>query len=285
MAEFDRGQPEPFDPEHLKGLDTGQLVETLLDEARNTAFSAVDEVERAQIEGVIMEACWIPGQEDQEFMDEKRAEIDAILGRLFGAVAEEFEGREIVPGEAIEDMQRRSTGRLLAHIGRHKQELDHGLETGKDEDGLPWAEGSTKYHLKEICEAQQQAGIAVETDYVRQTALDAITTMPGMRGVVLLHNARSGDAESYRLGIEAMQEAVRADKLIWDDAHEGVNLVTEYLMGGGPDDRDELRDLAIDLLAKLRGWKEAPFASYAYYYAESTAKLAATLRDLDQGRG
>lgn len=281
MGEFDTTEPQAFDPARLKVLPRDQLAEALLDDARDTALIAPEE-ERERIENAILEACWVPDPEQQAIIDENRAVIDGLFGQMFGIIAYQFEGKDLEPDEAMAMSRHRETGRQLARIGRHKHELETGLEDGEDEDHVPWTEGSTYFHLKEICEAQKEAGMAPETDYVRLRALDSLTDSPASRGIVLLHNALSGDEESYGIGMEALREGAQAGRMHWGEAHEGLDVVMEHIAATTePAELDALQELAIDVLTRLRGWRSATFGSYAYNYASSVARLAVTFRDLD----
>jgi hypothetical protein len=279
MDGHERRDEGSFDPEALKVLDTTQLIGALVEDAYDTALVHPEQTEDIQTR--IMNVMWVFMDEEQAAIDERREQIDQVMGSLFSEIAL-FGGEEVDPDDAIEYTQRRQAARALSMIGRHRNELDAGLKDGHDEDFLPWSTGSTKYHLVKICEAQEEAGIALATDYVREVAMQEFAEQPGFRAIALLRNAFSGDAESYQLGIESLHEGISDDRIKWMEGSELLPILIRHIKAAAPEQRNALKDLAIEVLANIRGWRNYGFGSYASKYAEFAAELAVTLRDLSE---
>lgn len=268
--------PPPFDTGHLKALPLAQLSEALIGEAQFAA-TQLEGDDRRRLEDRLVGICWLPSEEEQEEIDEWSDGVNHALNNFSQAIVAATAGENLEPEEAAHHLAQRTAGRALAKVDRLKQEIDTGIEKGVSDDFVDWVEGDTKYSLIQICEAQAEAGINYASEYVRETALRAMTH-PGMRGVVLLHNVAGGDQESYRPAVESMQEGLEAERMGFDDASEGLKVVVKLMEGADEVSFPELKNLAIDLLARLRGWSGITWGSYTDHYAEMTAEFAAFLR-------
>jgi hypothetical protein len=277
----EQSHPEgQFDPNYLKGLADSALVEALLDDARY-ATTKLDGQERERTETQLMNICWVLDEEEQADLEEWQEGVADIFKQLSSAILEATTEDEVEPEEAPQELFRRVAGHNLELIERHQQEIEKGLKT-KDERFSTWTEGSTAFALQGICALQSTTGINMYGDYVRETALSSIIDA-GYRGVTLLRNALAGDEASYQLGLDALQQGVDKENLSWDTAIGGVGMLTRLLQTKEPTQHKVLRDLAVDVLTKMRGWMGIPGnPAYTYNYVFATANLAVTLRNQQQ---
>ncbi len=280
MAHYEIDPSNPFNPEQLKTLESAQLAGALIAEAQ-TAATQLSGDDRTRLEERLMGICWLPSDEEQAEHDEWTEGVSKALNAFSQAIVAATADRDLEPEDATQYLAQKAAGRALAKVDRLKQEIDYGIEKGVDDDYDPWTEGSTKNSLMQICEAQTEAGINYASDYVRETALKAIS-FPGMRGVVLLHNAAGGDQASYRPGIQALKDDIAAENLGFDDASEGVGVVMQLMGTVDEANRLELKDLAIDLIIRLRGWSGISWGSYTDDYASLTAQVGIYFRKLAQ---
>lgn len=273
MVEFDH--PVPFNAEQFKAMPDDKLVEALIDEAY--AAGRVQPSQQTDIEERIMKICWLPNEEERAAIEAKASAAEKGMWEFFSKLVERNTGQEVEPEEAAKIIKRDSAARSLAVIEEAKHDIEQGISTGHSKDGSPWTAKETKYYLQEICYARERFGIVTETDFVRDTAKSALARQPGYRGIVLLDNAFSSDDESYRLGVEALQQGIQTG-LGWEESHEAVDTIMRHMKTGDTGRFSTLRDLAIDLLVQMRHWRGAP-GTYAADYAEAAAELAVTIRD------
>jgi hypothetical protein len=271
------GYPQdPFDPNYLKDLPPPELSEALFDEV-SRATSTLQGLEREHVESVVMGTCRILSEEEQIEKEERVEHVQSLL-RTFGDTWRSTLAELLAPEvNTVEDFSLGATDRSLEKIERLQMDITKGVQD-KDKPVTDWTEGSTKYALQCICTEQRSIGVSYG-DYIRETAVEAIH-FPGYRGVVLLQNTLAGDEDSYSLGVEAIQEAVQDESLGLGEAKEAADLILELLEEAGPEEQTTLSDLAIDVLACLRGWNGKIFRNATADYAILTARLAVTLRDL-----
>jgi hypothetical protein len=266
--------PDSFDSEYLKSCPSPMLIEGLLDEAQRAA-QQLSGFERERVDAELMSACWVPSQEDIDEQLEWAEEHRTLIGSIMSEAFTELTGEEIGTDEALSQIKGGTSRRALAIVDSSKQKITEGIAV----ENKDWTEGSTKHYLMQICEAQQYTGIALATDYVRETAIELLQ-MPDLRAVALLHNALvSRDTASYKPGIEALQESVSQERLGFDEAHEVLDILTQFIAEGDHPQHEILKDLAIDVVAHLRGWNGL-FPNATARYAVMTAQLAVTFRDL-----
>jgi len=281
MKPYEHGQPEgQFDPKHLKGLPNDALAEALLDDA-SYAATKLDGPERERTEAQLMGICWVLDEEEQADHEEWSQSLHDIMGQLGSALLAGATGEELDPDEAGQVLHRRQAGHSLEIIERRKDKIEKGLKTQNDRFS-DWTEGSTAHALQEICGLQEATGINLYGDYIRETALSSLTNA-GYLGVTLLRNSQAGDEASYQPGIDALHDAIGKESMDWGTALVGAKLLTELLHKPETREQAVLRDLAIDVLARMRGWMGIPgIPSYTYNYAFAAANLAVTLRNQQQ---
>lgn len=275
LPEESNSPEDSFDADYLKSLVPTQLMTALLDEAQRSA-SLLSGIDRERVDNELMEICYVPTEAKRAEYEEHSTKVHSLLGELgdaFTAVGEELDP----PEDAEEQLSRNPTYRALKQIDNIKTQIDLGiLGEGEDE----WVAGSTEHALMQILETQRQVGIIYASGYVRETAVTALADSPGYRGVVLLQNALDGDQDSYEIGIEAFQEALSKHEFGWAETYEGLEKVLELLEIQGPEQQERLTDLAIDILAHLRGWNHPGLASYTSRYASAAACFAVVVRQL-----
>ena len=264
-----------FDVGKLKVLPNAQLVGALIDEA-HLAVADMPPGDRANLESRLLDVYWLPTETEQAMLEARSDEVDLTLGKLASAIMEENTGEKLDPEEAKDQLKQIRIVHAFDRIASLKFEIAIGISDANVGES-DWNEGITRFNLLQICEKQREAGIESELDYVRETALAHLSSS-NSRSIVLISNALSGDSKSFALGLGYLKESLVSEGLGWDDASDGLRLISEFINGSLPDEITDLKDLALDLLARLRQWKGA-LPSYSSAYALAAAELAVTLRD------
>jgi hypothetical protein len=266
---------DSFDADYLKSLAPTELVTALLDDAQQSA-SLLSGIDRERVDNELMAILHVPTEAEQAEYEEHTAKVHSLLGELgnaFSAVGEKLDP----PEDAEEQLSRNPTYRAVKQIDHIKGQIELGIQ-GEGEDD--WVVGSTEHALMQILKTQKQVGLTYASAYVRETAVTALAEWSSYRGVVLLQNAVDGDQDSYEIGIEAFEEALSKHGFGWGEAYEGLEKVLELLEIQGPEQQERLTDLAIDMLAQLRGWNHPGLGSYTSRYATAAACFAVVVRNL-----
>jgi hypothetical protein len=267
---------DSFNTEYLKTLSASQLADTLIGEA-HTAAAQLLAHERSCLESQLMGICWTPNEEERKGHEEWSEGSERALDKISQAILAATTGEELDPEDASQRLSQFAAGRALAKIERLKREIESGIETGEDIESVPWTEGSTKFRLVQLMDAQAEAGINVASDYVRETALSELDRL-SLRGAVLLRNAADGDKESYKLGVETMQEALQSKNISFDDAHEILEVVLELMQRANHIESTELKNLAIDMIDLMRPSGILGDEVYSRQYATLVARAAVFFR-------
>lgn len=242
MARTEQAGSSYFDAAQLRGLPFGQLSEVLLVEAEKVVRPLPAELQA----------------------------IDRVEAASMG----------LPTTDEISAMHREKTspGDPFTAVDRLKRRVENGLKIGV-EHGRPWTEEDVANALGRMCTYQSQIGIALETDFIRQTAMNHLDSSPGSRTLVLLELAAGGDESSYRPGIEALQERLEdLDQLEWQEAYNMCEAVLKGIEGAIPEVQGVLVSAALDLLAEMKAYTDNDWS--AVDYAVSTARLSAELRSL-----
>ncbi len=256
-----------FDAAGLKTLSPAMLSEALLAEAVNAANSAVlTDKQRTRVEGWLIAARWMPTEVGPETQTPLSGVADQTLGLRTTESMESMTPKDTEVGENDQWRSPEIVGPKLVEIDRVIEQLNNGLQRGLDEKGEPWTEDHTLFLLQQICEGKSEIGVKFDyaTDFVRQAATQLPN--PGRRGVVLLHNALDGDGISYKAGLAAFREGVHEGNLDWRETYAGLEIVRRLMEGSESTKHQELREMAIDLLAVLREqarvfpWRTASYA-------------------------
>jgi HrpA-like RNA helicase len=275
----------PLDSEYLKSLAYEQLAGVLLDEAQ-TAVS-LSPGPNLGVKKQLIRITEIPSLEEQAQRKEFSEMMDEAMGihdaSLYHFLVGDEPHIELDSEEAREELDRLNVTRALEKIENAKEEIITAL------DGRPTPEEveiRTKDSLLKISAAAGKADIYPALEYVRNAAL-AMLQNPARRGIVLANNALNGDKRAYSPSVVALQESVTGElQPDWTESCEALEVITQLISfkKQEPLEWPRLRNLAVDMLARLRTWTgTSPHQpKYNSTYAIIAAQLSVTFRDLEK---
>lgn len=262
------GQPlPPFDVEHMKSLSRPELVEALLVEAQE-AIQREPESRREAAESNVFDVCWLPSEEEALRRDQEVSLLDQEFGRIASEIIGFETGEELDSAEALGRVRRQTIGNAIKRFGEYKQKMEEVLKEGEVDNF------ALKMTLYRMCSAQILARMPLDTDYIRKVASEELADEPGVKGIVLIHNACAHDPDSLEEGVSTLKEAMGSDVLNGGQAGQALRFILHYFKTCTAERAQKHKDFLLELLSLMRQ------DGSVSYYPETVARLAVLFRNL-----